>query len=522
MLGGFQFSAADIVARSGLSVTMIDAVLAAYCFSDDGNPTFSALHEFNASNAFPVIKGADDKYTLFLYANLTEALYETPFYWIAADKAYETTAMENRGLFVEEFTADRLSKVFGKANVFRNVDIWKTKSRKRKIGEIDALVLFGDRAIVVQAKSKKLTLAARKGNDLQMQADFKGAVQDACDQAILCSTNLVSNSAIFTDTHGNEITIPALKQVYPVCVVSDHYPALSFQARQFLAYAATDVINVPLVCDVFFIDVVTEFLETPLRLLSYLELRARAGENVSLSHEITALGYHLKQNLWLGEYDFIALGDDLGVDVDIAMAARRDGVPGEKTPPGILTALRGMAVGRIIEQIERRSESGAIGVGLELLKFSGESVKQLSRGIDAIVAAAAKDGKHHDITIASSDAASGVTVHCNDLSETVAGPRLRRYCELRKYKVKAEKWAGLVVEPGTGTVRFGGLIEFPWKRNADMDAATADMVPPQPIKALSSLIRKAGKQQKIGRNEQCPCGSGKKYKKCHLLKGGWS
>ncbi|MFX8778298.1 SEC-C metal-binding domain-containing protein [Acinetobacter baumannii] len=29
------------------------------------------------------------------------------------------------------------------------------------------------------------------------------------------------------------------------------------------------------------------------------------------------------------------------------------------------------------------------------------------------------------------------------------------------------------------------------------------------------------KQQKIGRNEKCPCGSGKKFKKCHLLKGGW-
>ena len=73
-------------------------------------------------------------------------------------------------------------------------------------------------------------------------------------------------------------------------MVTDHYPALSFQARQFLAYKATDAINMPLVSDVFFIDVVTEFLETPLRFLSYLELRARAGENLSLSNEITALG----------------------------------------------------------------------------------------------------------------------------------------------------------------------------------------------------------------------------------------
>ena len=186
----------------------------------------------------------------------------------------------------------------------------------------------------------------------------------------------------------------------------------------------------------FFIDVVTEFLETPLRFLSYLELRARAGENISLSHEINALGFHLKRNLWLGEDDFLALEDDVSVDLNIAMAGRRDGLPGERVPPGILTVLKGTAVGRIIDQIERRSERAAIGVGLELLKFSEESVKQLSRGIDAIVAAAAKEKKHHDITVASSQAASGITVHSNNLPNGIADERLRRHCELRKYSVK--------------------------------------------------------------------------------------
>jgi uncharacterized protein YecA (UPF0149 family) len=29
----------------------------------------------------------------------------------------------------------------------------------------------------------------------------------------------------------------------------------------------------------------------------------------------------------------------------------------------------------------------------------------------------------------------------------------------------------------------------------------------------------AGKTRKIGRNEPCPCGSGKKYKKCHGVGG---
>ncbi|MBI2461799.1 MAG: SEC-C domain-containing protein [Candidatus Rokubacteria bacterium] len=56
----------------------------------------------------------------------------------------------------------------------------------------------------------------------------------------------------------------------------------------------------------------------------------------------------------------------------------------------------------------------------------------------------------------------------------------------------------------------------PWPSRASQPArethpvhATAD----RPVAA-----RRAG--QKVGRNDPCPCGSGKKYKKCCLLKGG--
>ena len=39
------------------------------------------------------------------------------------------------------------------------------------------------------------------------------------------------------------------------------------------------------------------------------------------------------------------------------------------------------------------------------------------------------------------------------------------------------------------------------------------VVPPK----TKTIIRKYNK--KIGRNDPCPCGSGKKFKKCHLGKG---
>jgi hypothetical protein len=46
------------------------------------------------------------------------------------------------------------------------------------------LRLNSNRAIILQAKSKKLTIAARQGNDNRLQDDFKKAVQGAYDQAI--------------------------------------------------------------------------------------------------------------------------------------------------------------------------------------------------------------------------------------------------------------------------------------------------------------------------------------------------
>jgi len=45
-----------------------------------------------------------------------------------------------------------------------------------------------------------------------------------------------------------------------------------------------------------------------------------------------------------------------------------------------------------------------------------------------------------------------------------------------------------------------------------MDKATEDLPKPQRITNLKTKV----KGRKVGRNEKCPCGSGKKYKKCCL------
>jgi hypothetical protein len=56
----------------------------------------------------------------------------------------------------------------------------------------------------------------------------------------------------------------------------------------------------------------TEVLETPLRLLSYLDLRSTFGHKTLFTHEMTLLSAHLKYNLWINEkYDLASFEDDM-------------------------------------------------------------------------------------------------------------------------------------------------------------------------------------------------------------------
>jgi hypothetical protein len=174
ILPGFIQTREELAASSGLSMSVVDSVLQAFTCRDR-NEQFTSIGDFNSVSAAPLIPLENGGLLLFQYYGIVEALYESPFYWMATDTAYRATAFANRGNFTEELTATRLARVFGAANVRRNVDL---VLKKDKVGEIDVMVVFGDRLVLVQTKSKRLTLEARKGNDGQIRDDFKKAIQD--------------------------------------------------------------------------------------------------------------------------------------------------------------------------------------------------------------------------------------------------------------------------------------------------------------------------------------------------------
>ena len=512
LLPGFVFNVDELEHQTELSRECIENVIAAFTVDrTNQNPSFMTLSSFNETNAAPIIQVADDTFVLLQSYSLLEAIYETPFFWMLGDKNYASMASENRGQFAEQFLADRLRTVFGDNHVFQNVDIYKGKSR---FAEADVLVIYGNRTIVVQAKSKRLTIEARKGNDLQLRSDFKKAIEDAYDQALDCAHALQRDEYRFVLPSGKELEFEARPStIFPVCVVADHFPALAAQAQQFLKIRAGKGVQPPIVTDIFFTDVLAEILENPFQFLNYMALRAKADEQLLVNQELTILGYHLKHNLWLEEkYSMVNLGDDFTSSLDIAMTARRLGVPGEHVPKGILTRFDGTPIGRLISEFETHPAPELVSLGLMFLQLSSDAAKHINNGINQLVRLSANDGKLHDFSIPHELESSGVTIHASPFDDEKAKTRLSTHCQLRKYDTKSDAWFGLLLAPGTGNLRGAMLIEEKWKPDTKLDEALKSW-PTKPMVPLSSLSKRPFRR-KIGRNERCPCGSGLKYKKC--------
>lgn len=513
LLWVFEQKLDEISQRSGVAVEQVHCFFNAFTLQS-GNDLFRSVGDFNGVNATPLLAVEDGKILLFQHYAIYEALYETPFYWMIADKAYRSTASKHRGAFTERFAAKRLAAVFGKDRVHANVKLVHRKGASP--GEIDVLVVFGNRLIVLQAKSKKLTLEARRGNDGALRKDFAGAIQDSFDQAWLCAEAIVAGECKLVDSGGTEIVLPySPKELLIFNLVSDHYPALAFQARQFLQYQTSEVIRAPFVMDVFLLDALVEMLDTPLRLISYAKLRVNNIDRITLSHELTALGLHLKRNLWLdAAYDMVLLEDSIAIDLDVAMTVRREKIPGPRTPEGILTRLSGTLFERLVEQIESQPEPATIELGLHLLELSEETGRNIHRGLEVITTRSRQDDKPHDFAIGGDH--GGISFHCNPKLSEAAAEKLRALCELRKYEQRAPRWFGVSVDPNA-ELQFGVVMSFDWVQSEEMDAATAGMQTAQPAKV--ALARNAVPQRnKVGRNDPCPCGSGSKFKKCCLGK----
>ncbi len=454
-LSAYQFTINEIISETQQNAAIIKSFLSSFTITESPNEIeYNEFNDFNPIIARPIIKLKESEYMLFGIYSLLEAFYDTPFYWLIDDKNYRNTAQINRGVFTEELSRIKLAKVFGENHVFSNVNIYKGKDI---VGEIDVLVIYGNRAIISQAKSKKLTINARKGDDSCLLEDFTKAIQNSCDQAYKTASFINNKEYQLIDSSGSVIKIiQEFTEIYPLCILSESYPSLNIQARQFLIYQETDIISAPFITDIFFLDIFCELIQSPINFLYYLKFRSNQIKNIFASSEATIFAYYLAGNL-ITDSDLLIIEEDYCANLDSVMMVRRNNLYGESLPEGILKMYHNTNFGKIIKFIEQNIENHKqlelISFGYFVFSLELRIIEHLNTNISDLQVRYKNNPCAQHVHMSFPERHTGFTIVCSNEGNYSSEKYMQDLCIQGKNLFHAQTWYGINIYPSGPQIR---------------------------------------------------------------------
>lgn len=500
-LTAFSFDPRQI---KGVPAATIDAFLEAFSLEPGMvNQDFNIYGDYNAFDASPIIRLGDGRYVLFVYFLLAQSIYESPFYWMGGDLTYRDTAFSNRGKATTSIAYEMMVRVFGDDHVFQDVRVMRNK--REDVTDIDILAFVGNKAVVIQAKSKKLTQLARRGSEDKLKADFKAAVQDGYDQAIASRRALLDGRYTFLDTAGNELSLEdSLDDVYLVCLTADNYPSLSLQTAHLLSREAGS--PAPIAISLFDLDILTFYLKGPVDFAYYQRQRAATSDYFIANSEIALLAYHLSHRLWRSPgHDLEAVDASWAQLIDAHYPAARGQYVLKDPSMKLFNSWKNDRFTALVDQLKESRHPGFTDAVFMLNEMSSALADRLVELIEATKQKTTRDSKRHSVSIAIGEGQErGVSFVCLPSAEMLVQDVLA-FGSLKKYQLRASEWLSLGSTSGsTKMIDFATFTKEPWKPDPELDALSRRLKP--------GLRIRRGK--KVGRNSPCPCGSLLKFKHC--------
>lgn len=469
------------------------------------NQNLDSVGAYNVIDSHSIVILDENLFFLPIGFSLAQSVYESPFYWMSADEHYKDTAFKHRGEATEKIAHEKLEGIFGKENVYKNVKVYRNK--KELVTDVDVLAIAGNKAVIIQAKSKKLTELSKKGNEAKLRVDFKDAIQKAYNQGLVCRAAVIDKANTLVTNNGNELRLSEfVDDAYIICLTTDHYPAATHQTDVYLEKQPGD--PYPLAMSIFDLDIVTFYLRDSFELLYYLRQRVKLSTYYKAGSEIALLGRHLKQKLFQRpDIDGEGLDESFAQLVDANFPVMRGYHPKTSAVEKLHHKWKNQKFDQLILQVKATKQSGFTDAIFFLYDLAGKGADDLIKMINQTKEKTMKDGQLHDFSMIFEKGRSGVTFLCLPGSQEEMGRRLMNLAIARKYKTKADVWLGLGVISGSPYI---------------VDAVAFNKQPWVEDKELGEFMKVALKQgkpmnlegKKVGRNEPCYCGSGKKFKKC--------
>ncbi|MCW5590087.1 MAG: NERD domain-containing protein [Legionellales bacterium] len=437
------FTAEELKEQVNCEPSVIEAFLAVFStVGRNENAGFKSFFDYNLAERCPIIK-IDNKYVMFQPNSLAESIYESPFYWMNQDNEYISVMSNNRGNFTENFAFKKLETIFGKENVYQNVVI---KENNKIIGEIDVLVVYTNIAIIVQAKSKKLTLRSKGGDIKTLENDFKKAVEDSYEQGVRCAEFLSNKKYLFVCGNKKIAMNNKNYQIFIMCLLSDNYPSLAAKTRNLL-FNKLNIHYNPYVIDVFILDILCELLSSPLYFLYYLKIRCEYFCKIINVKEYNVLSFYLSNNLHISDdVDIFVINDEETAELDRVMFSRRVDSKTMEMPQGILTVYADTSINELIKKVKCPKTVEQMEFGFYLLSLNPNSALEINALISQI-ANEIRQGKTWKVaSFGNSEGGALLTIICDKLGVKKSQNQLKKSVKKNNGLTGFNIWYGIGIK----------------------------------------------------------------------------
>ena len=490
-------------------------------FMDKNEPYAGWTFKRYPSRLKPFIK-VDGRYYCFHLHNLTDNIYRALNKVILnAKPSYKDDWQKKQGNIVEEYAFELFSRLLPDAEIFRNIKYkWYPNEHESKKTpcEADGIIIFDDNLFIVEVRGGSFSPYSPTTDFEGYQKSVKNLIEKPYTQGRRLYEYLKKSEgeASISDDKGNhliDIYLSDYRRVTICCVTLEQLTDLGGQLSK-LNKIGTDIDIVKHSVWLISIDdlrIYADLIQSPLVFCHYLEERNDALTklgNLSIADEIDHYGIYLENIKYARhfstheEFHWIqpfAFRDK----IDTYYYYLQIGAQVSPPLPKMLPLIK-----QIIEIADYQKKPGRCKMVGALLDLTLEEQNGFSDIITDVLIHQKTFGEKRIITFSGS---ANIVAICEQ-DGVEAGTRKNIEEQALAYMVRTDS-------------DHIHLIEFKFTENCDVYDVDYTFLGRKDINMFNrEMIEEIAKAQaskrlatkrKIGRNEPCPCGSGKKYKKCH-------
>ncbi|WP_454055417.1 YecA family protein [Clostridium sp. Marseille-Q7071] len=459
----------------------------------------------------------ENKFYCFDYYNLFDNIYRVLQKVIRKkDSSYSDMWGIRQMEATEKMVAELFKKILPDCIVYTSNYYPKSKSLKQ-CNENDVLVLYDDNLIIVEVKAGSYTYRAPILDIDSHVKSLQTLVEKADGQAERTLNYLKSNKTVKLynkdKTEKCEITLGDFNDITLMCLTLDNFNEFSSKIEK-LKFLNINKNSIALSIDDF--RVYSDYFDSPLVFLHYLKQRKLATQNSALylNDELDHLGMYIEHNM----YSKIFERDDNGQIIAYGYREKLDEYfsslinkgfeldkPKQKMP---------VQFKEIIDYLNRSNLNERVKLATFLLDFSSDERENI---INNIKKAFNRQREINRMLILNLFEEKSMCIYCHQEGiENITDECAKEYTlatmleagessrtELHLYYNDINKLKYI-------KFHFYTLSDIPKEREKEFVELGHKYFNTKLI-----TYKQQNNIKKIGRNDLCPCGSGKKYKKCH-------